>query len=107
MNLTGQKRCTRRKTCPSANLSATNPSRSDLGWKLSLRDGRSTTNRLNPGMASRYVPNVIHVYKISAYFTVNNESVHKNDVPLNAGSPDHRYMLVSTQVQCGSTWLSL
>jgi len=107
VNLTGQKRYTRRKTCPSANMSTTNPSRSDLGSKLGLRDGSLMTKRLNHGMASRYVLNVTHVYKISAYFTVNNGSVHKNEVLLNAGSPNHRYKFVSTQVQCGSKILSL
>jgi hypothetical protein len=85
VNLTGKRECTRRKTRPSANLSTTNPSRSDLESKLDLRDGRSTNNRLNHGMASRSVLNVIHVYKLSAHFTVkNSESVHKNDGPLNA-----------------------
>lgn len=88
MNLAGQKKCTRRKTCPSVNLSTINLSRSDLGSKLGLRDDRSTINRLNYGTASSYVLNVIHVYKLGDIFTVNNERVHKNDVPLNAGTPN-------------------
>jgi hypothetical protein len=49
--LTGENRSTRRKTCPSATLSTTNPTWTDPGSNPSLRGGRPATNRLNHGTA--------------------------------------------------------
>jgi hypothetical protein len=47
MKLTGENRSTRGKTCPSATLSTTNPTRIDPG----LRDERPATSRLSHGTA--------------------------------------------------------
>jgi hypothetical protein len=51
MKLTGENRSTRGKTCPSATLSTTNPTRTDPGSNPGLRDERLTTNRLSHGTA--------------------------------------------------------
>jgi hypothetical protein len=50
MKLTGENRSTRRKTCPSATLSTTDPTWTDPGSKSVLRGGRPVANRLNHGM---------------------------------------------------------
>jgi hypothetical protein len=42
---------TRRKTCPSATLSTTNPTWTDPGSNPGLRSGRPATNRLSHGTA--------------------------------------------------------
>jgi hypothetical protein len=47
MTLTGESRRTRRKTCPSANLSTTNPTWIDPGANPGLPVGRPATNRLS------------------------------------------------------------
>jgi hypothetical protein len=47
MKLTGENRSTRRKTCPSATLSTTNPTWTDPG----LGGEKPTTNRLSHGTA--------------------------------------------------------
>jgi hypothetical protein len=44
VRITGEKRSTRRETCPSATLSTTNPTCSDLEWNHDLRGERPTTN---------------------------------------------------------------
>jgi hypothetical protein len=49
MKLTGEKRSTCGKTCPSATLSTTNPTLTDPGSNPSLRGERPTTNRLSHG----------------------------------------------------------
>jgi hypothetical protein len=51
MKLTGENRSTRRKTCPSATLSTTNPTWTDRGSNPGLRCGRPATNRLSNGTA--------------------------------------------------------
>jgi hypothetical protein len=51
MKLTGENRSTRRKTCPSATLSTTNPTWADPGSNPGLRGGRPTANRLSHGTA--------------------------------------------------------
>jgi hypothetical protein len=47
--LTGENRSTRRKTCPSATLSTTNPTRIDPGANPGLRGERPATNDLSHG----------------------------------------------------------
>jgi hypothetical protein len=47
--LTGENRRTRRKTCPSATLSTTNPTWIDLGANPGLRGERPVTNDLSHG----------------------------------------------------------
>jgi hypothetical protein len=56
MILTGENRRTRRKTYPSATLSTTNPTWTDLGANPCLRGENPVTNRLNyaTGQWSRY-----------------------------------------------------
>jgi hypothetical protein len=49
MKLTGKKRSTRRKICPSATLSTTNPTWTDPGTNPGLRGGRPAANRLSHG----------------------------------------------------------
>jgi hypothetical protein len=49
MKLTGEIRSTRRKTCPSATLSTTNPTWTDPGSTAGLRGDRPATNRLSHG----------------------------------------------------------
>jgi hypothetical protein len=51
MKLTGEKRSTRGKTCPSATLSTTNPAWTDPGSNPGLRGDMPATNRLNHGKA--------------------------------------------------------
>jgi hypothetical protein len=51
MKLTGENRSTRRKTCPSATLSTTNPTWTDPGSNPGLRGERLATNRLSNGTA--------------------------------------------------------
>jgi hypothetical protein len=47
MKLTWENRSTRGKTCPSATLSATNPTWTDPGSNPGLRGERPATNRLS------------------------------------------------------------
>jgi hypothetical protein len=54
MKLTGETRSTRRKTCPSATLSTTNPTLTDPGSNLGLRGGTPAANRLGHGTAGTY-----------------------------------------------------
>jgi hypothetical protein len=51
MKLTGENRSTWGKTCPSANLSTTNPIWIDPGSNPGLRGGRPAANRLSHGTA--------------------------------------------------------
>jgi hypothetical protein len=51
MILTGVNRRTLRKTCPSATLSTTNPTWTDMGAKPGLRGENLVTYRLNYGKA--------------------------------------------------------
>jgi hypothetical protein len=51
MKLTGENRRTRGETCPSATLSTTNPTSTDLGSNPDLRGGRPAANRLSHGTA--------------------------------------------------------
>jgi hypothetical protein len=51
MKLTGENRSTRGKTCPSATLSTTHPTWTDLGSNAGLRGERLATNRLSHGTA--------------------------------------------------------
>jgi hypothetical protein len=51
MILRGEHGKTRRKTCPSATLSTTNPTWIDPGENPGLRVERPATNRLSHGMA--------------------------------------------------------
>jgi hypothetical protein len=55
MILTGENRRTRRKTCPSATLSTTNPTWIDPGANPGLRGERPATNDLSHGTACRNV----------------------------------------------------
>jgi len=54
MILTGDNRRTRRKTCHSATLFATNPTWTDAGANLGLCVKRQATNRLSHGTDSAY-----------------------------------------------------
>jgi hypothetical protein len=54
MKLTGENRSTRRKPCPSATLSTTNPTRTDPGSNPGLRRDRPATSRLKHGTAWVY-----------------------------------------------------
>ena len=49
MKLTGENRNTRGKSCPSANFSTTNPTRTDRESNPGLRGDRPATNRLSHG----------------------------------------------------------
>jgi hypothetical protein len=51
MELTGENRSTRGKTCPSTTLSTTNLTWNDPGSNTSLRGDRPATNRLRHGTA--------------------------------------------------------
>jgi hypothetical protein len=51
MKLTGENRSTRRKSCPSATLSTTNPTWTDPGSNPGLRGGRPAANRVSHGTA--------------------------------------------------------
>jgi hypothetical protein len=51
MTLTGENRRIRRKTCPSATSSNTNPTRTDLSANAGLRGEKPATDRLSYGKA--------------------------------------------------------
>jgi hypothetical protein len=51
MKLTGENRSTQRKTCPSVNLSTTNPTWTDPGSNPGFRGEGPTTKRLSHGTA--------------------------------------------------------
>ena len=51
MKLAGEHRSIRRKNCPSATLSTTNPTWSDLISYAGFRGAKSATNRLNQATA--------------------------------------------------------
>ena len=53
MKLTGENRSTRRKTCPSATFSTTNPTRTDPASNPALRGERQATNRLSHAAMAR------------------------------------------------------
>jgi hypothetical protein len=55
MKLTGENRSTRGKTCPSATLSATNPTWTDPGSNPGLRGERPATNGLSRGTAYMFI----------------------------------------------------
>jgi hypothetical protein len=55
MILTGENRGTRRKTCPSATLSTTNPTWIDPGANPGLRGERPATNDLSHGTALCFI----------------------------------------------------
>jgi hypothetical protein len=59
--LTGENRRTRRKTCPSATLSSTNPTWIDPGTNPGLRGERSATNNLSYGMASMGFSKILNI----------------------------------------------
>jgi hypothetical protein len=59
MKLTGENRNTWGKTCPSATLSTTNPTWTDLGSNSALRGERPATNRLSHGTAHHNISNVM------------------------------------------------
>jgi hypothetical protein len=50
-NWNPENRSTRRKTCPGATLSTTNPTRTEPGSNTGLRGGRPAANRLSHGTA--------------------------------------------------------
>jgi hypothetical protein len=54
MTLTGEKRRTLRKTCPSATLSITNPTWIVLGVNPGLRGERLAPNHLSHGTTRKY-----------------------------------------------------
>jgi hypothetical protein len=60
MILTGENRRTRRKTCPSATLSSTNPTWIDPGANPGLRGERPATNDLSHGTALKVMLNDAH-----------------------------------------------
>jgi hypothetical protein len=55
MKLTEENRSTRRKNCPSATSSTTNPTRTDPGSNPVLYGERPATKCLNHGTAEQYV----------------------------------------------------
>jgi hypothetical protein len=62
MKLTGENRRTRRKTCPSATLSTTNPTWTDPGSNSGLRGERPATNRLSHGTAFSKIDRTAQMY---------------------------------------------
>jgi hypothetical protein len=58
---------TRRKTCPSAILSTTNPTWTDPGSNQGLRSGRPATNRLSHGTANSVLIGGHYKLKIENY----------------------------------------
>jgi hypothetical protein len=69
MILTGKNRRTRRKTCPSATLSTTNPTQIDPGANPGFRGERPATNDLSHGTA--YTNHYINHY-ISLFYDAKN-----------------------------------
>jgi hypothetical protein len=67
MKLTGENRSTRRKTCPSATLSTTNPTWIDPGSNPGLSGERPATNRLSHGTVKLFLYSGVQVKRFS-YF---------------------------------------
>jgi hypothetical protein len=63
--LTGENRRTRRKTCPSATLSTTNPTWTDQGANPGLLGDRPATNDLSHGTVTTCV---LHLLTCSLHF---------------------------------------
>jgi hypothetical protein len=63
MKLTRDNRSTRRKTCPSATLSNTNPTWTDPGSNPGLRGEKPATNRLSDGTAFKKVSTTSNVWR--------------------------------------------
>jgi hypothetical protein len=66
---------TRRKTCPSATLSTTNPTWTDPGSKPGLRSGRPATNRLSHDTAILTL--TCRIRLLSSSFVLKDSSVSK------------------------------
>jgi hypothetical protein len=64
MKLTGETRSTRGKPCPSATLSATNPTWTDPGSNPCLRGERPATKRLSHGTAFK------HLYRVCSFLQI-------------------------------------
>jgi hypothetical protein len=74
--LTGENRRARRKTCPSATLSTTNPTWIDPGAKPGLRVERPATNDLGHGTARRCASFLKQTSRLTIYAQVIWTSVH-------------------------------
>jgi hypothetical protein len=70
MKLTGENRRTRRKTCPSATLSITNPTWTDPVSKPGLRGERLATNRQSNGAVSGRTVIIILELKLFTKFVL-------------------------------------
>ena len=75
MILTGENRSTGRKTCPSATLSTTNLTSTELGLNPGLSDYRPATNRLSHDTALKQEFHLNNIYKFSSYLTVNTRGL--------------------------------
>jgi hypothetical protein len=70
MILTGENRRTRRKTCPSATLSTTNPTWIDPGANPGLRSERPATNHLNHDTANLHILGLCYLTRFSSLLVV-------------------------------------
>jgi hypothetical protein len=62
--LAGENRRTRRKTCPSATISTTNPTWIDPGVNPGLRSERPATNDMSHGMALEMITMIFRIQKV-------------------------------------------
>jgi hypothetical protein len=80
MKLTGKNRGTRRKTCPSATLSTTNPTCTDPGLNPGLRGERPATNRVsqttNENTQTRDTNDKLH----HVIYSMNNNNNNNNNL---------------------------
>jgi hypothetical protein len=73
MKLTGENRSTRRKPCPSATLSTTNPTWTDPGSSTGLRGESPATNCLSHGTANfRIIMNSVKITVLTVYLKNRN-----------------------------------
>jgi hypothetical protein len=73
MILIGENRSTQSKTCPSATLSITNPTRTGLGLNSSLRSERPVIKHLSHGTASGFLNEL--ACNVTAHFVVTGQFI--------------------------------
>jgi hypothetical protein len=110
----GENWSTRRKTCPSATLSTTNPTWIDPGSNPGLRGGRPAANRLSHGTALwEYLQIFLNVQEVWLLETVRERSVkprwrvrlkHNSDSTVQSHSLEANNSSVSQEIPRTAMW---
>jgi hypothetical protein len=91
MILTGENQRIRRKTCPSATLSTTNPTWIDSGSNLSLRGERLATNDLSHGTAQEQYLSYLCQYIKNFLLLAAKYCIHPNSTHSKQDAHPHFY----------------